>query len=364
MSTFKVTNESISHVLPHPNADRLEIIKLDGKLFQCCATKGKYKVGDSVVYFPVDSVLTPKLIDFFGIGNFLAGKNKNRLKTVRLRGETSQGFVCALMDIHDYFMKVEGYIPVEWNDITVGYDLTTLLQVVKYEPPEVPCFTGNLVRHPEGITTYDIEGTGHYPKVLDFMMPMNVYISEKLEGSNHYSVLNNDGFIVGQRKHQIKPIEGKTHDWFKTAQKYKHEEKLREIKRDLGADSVSLRSELCGPGWQKNIYGFKELMLFTFDILVDRVYLNPSDFLAICKKYEIITPPTIAYDVVLKDFLNGMTIEQASHGQSLIPHELYENLREGFVVKPMVEQNTDLFPDGGRLIIKQRDPIYLDITGF
>jgi len=67
--------------------------------------------------------------------------------------------------------------------------------------------------------------------------------------------------------------------------------------------------------------------------------------------------PTIAYDVVLRDWLAGRTIQEASNGRSLLAKD---RLREGIVIVPMVEQKIqwkDLSMK--RLMIKQRSPQYL-----
>ena len=57
MSMFKVSFEKISSVENHPNADRLDIVKVEGKDFDIITGRDSYKVGDYAVFFPVDSVL-------------------------------------------------------------------------------------------------------------------------------------------------------------------------------------------------------------------------------------------------------------------------------------------------------------------
>jgi len=67
--------------------------------------------------------------------------------------------------------------------------------------------------------------------------------------------------------------------------------------------------------------------------------------------------PIIAENVILSEVLNGKTTQEYSHGKSVLNSD---TLREGVVYKPMVEQNNDKI---GRLILKTRDPIYLEKTG-
>ena len=67
--------------------------------------------------------------------------------------------------------------------------------------------------------------------------------------------------------------------------------------------------------------------------------------------------PTLGYNVTLREWLNGRTIQEASNGKSLLAPD---RLREGIVVVPMVEQKVqwgDLSVK--RLMLKQRSPAYL-----
>lgn len=98
MSKFAVEVRIISDVIKHPNADRLTIYKVHGLGYQFISNV-KYNVGDAVVYFPIDSVMPPRLIEAFELGNMLAGKDHNRVKTVRLRKEISQGFVAGIASV-------------------------------------------------------------------------------------------------------------------------------------------------------------------------------------------------------------------------------------------------------------------------
>src|SRR5271166_1293205 len=60
-STYKVPLTTIVNITPHTGADRLEMAWVYG--FQVVVKKGQYKVGDKVVYVPVDSILPQWLED-------------------------------------------------------------------------------------------------------------------------------------------------------------------------------------------------------------------------------------------------------------------------------------------------------------
>ena len=129
------------------------------------------------------------------------------------------------------------------------------------------------------------------------------------------------------------------------------------IKLSLGARSVVVRGEVCGPGVQGNLYGLKERRVFVFDILVDDAYLDADRFLAVCADHGLTTVPVLARAADLAVWLFGRTVRQAAHGISQLASSV---LREGIVIKPMREaRHAELATMGGRLLLKQRDPVYL-----
>src|SRR5260221_603855 len=95
MSIFSVSVERIASVWEHANADRLELARLASMSYQFVIAKGSYQVCDLVVYFPIDSLLPASIISALELTGKLAGSEKNRVKTIRLRGVISQGVVAS-----------------------------------------------------------------------------------------------------------------------------------------------------------------------------------------------------------------------------------------------------------------------------
>jgi RNA ligase (TIGR02306 family) len=211
MSFFGVTIETIREVSKHPGADRLDICKLEGMDFQFIVGINSYNVGDTILYFPVDSLLPVDLMSKMGLikkdelGNemfdvndipntMLSGKQRNRIKTVKLRKEFSQGLVGNLSLINGL-------------DERTPEAITAFLGIEKYEPEPVFITGAKLVHLPPFLSMYDIEGADRFVEVAQLMMGMNVYITEKLEGMN-YSVSyvpSDDKFYVNQRNFSIIP---------------------------------------------------------------------------------------------------------------------------------------------------------------
>jgi RNA ligase (TIGR02306 family) len=345
MSMLVVAVRNISKVWTHPNADKLALAAVEGLDYQFCVPKSdNLAPGDPVVYFPIDSMLPDELSTRMGVKNYLAGKDKRRLKTVRLRDQVSQGIVA----------RPEGILGPDWRKMDCS-DLAPQLGITKYEPPEIPCHGGLLKPMPDGVGVYDLENAENFPAVVALLMPARVCVTEKLEGTNYSVTIVSDGRIfVNQRNHTIEPVEGAEHFFWKAARENGHLDVIRKIQEhNFPKQQVTLRGELVGPGIQGNMYGLKKIEAFFFDIRVDDAYMPVATWLDVCSIYGLKTAPVLASDIVLSEWLGGKTPREASDGQSILANVP----REGFVIKPMTEGRcADL---GGRLILKQRSPAYL-----
>jgi RNA ligase (TIGR02306 family) len=342
MSFFGVTREKIGEVRNHPNADRLDLAKIAGLNFQFVIGRDSYKVGDEVLYFPIDAILPLNTSKALGLDGKLAGKNKDRVKTIRLRGEISQGVVGNLSMLPD---------AKETNTELI----TEALGVTKYEPPVVPCKAGNLIQLPVGLSAYDLEGAERNMDILERLMDVPVIITEKLEGQN-FSITwsaKNKRIYVNQRNYSIEPIEGKSHDFWRVSEEknfIKHV-KLLVKERGIEESDVTFYGEFLGPGVQGNIYKLQEHNVKFFDLKINEDYIDAIEFNELVNINDRV--PTVFSGGTLRKFLDGQDIVEASHGISTLNSSTF---REGIVIKPEYEDRVDGF---GRLVIKQRDPIYL-----
>lgn len=377
MSEFKVTLEEIATIEPHPNADRLEIANLAGRHLQIIVGKDQFQPGDRAIYFPVDSLIPEHVQEKIGVTGKLSGKNKDRVKTVRLRGEVSQGLVVptgTLFELPLVFSDqrqqyIEGtVIPVK-RDI----DFAPQLGVIKYEPPVKP--EGDDAKRkplPDYLPHYDIESAQRFPNV--FGEDEYVYVDEKLEGSHMEITYHIDGGVVS-------PAEVSSRNNI-VSRAYERDENNEEIfdkpKPNKFLDTaldidmalfpivadiiaiadpepsvVSFVGELIGPDIQKNIYGLKEHQFVPYDIRVDGRYLKRKTVDAL----GINTPQVFAGK--LSDFLAGRNIVQAANGESVYGAKL----REGIVIRPEQEEYVRASGFSGRKILKVRDPVYLAETG-
>jgi RNA ligase (TIGR02306 family) len=338
-------------VNPIPGADRIEVATLQGMDFQFVIQKAQFKPGDACLYFPVDALLPVPIQETLGLVGKLAGKQRNRIKTVKLRGQISQGIVAGT-----------SLIPPEMLAKGDPAEITAHLGIEKYEPPELIAQDGKLLPLPDGLSVYDIEGADRFVEIAQQFFDRPVFITEKVEGSNFSVLAQPSGGepLVNQRSKTIVPIEGVEHTFWKIARRQKIIDFAQSLAARLGK-AVAVYGEALGPGIQSNIYGFKEHQALLFDIRVGHQWIAAAEFIAeVTAFYEkeglpVPLVPVLSRDKTLREWLNeqaGKSLKEASNGTSL----LAATAREGIVIRPMVEES---LPEFGRLIIKQRSPEYL-----
>lgn len=344
MSFFGVTVEEIKQVGPIPGADRIEVASLSGLDYSFVILKGQFKPGDKVLYFPVDSLVPIDVSRKMGLEGKLSGKNKDRIKTVKLRGQISQGIVTNLSLVPEHVV-VQG-----------PQAITDCLGVKKYDPPEVPCHNAVLRGLPDGVPVYDIESADRYVEIAARLMDQEVMVSEKVEGSNFSVLVTSSGVMVNQHNYTIIPKEGAEHTFWKVAQEQGIIDFAKSVSSANGGKDVVVYGEMLGPGIQKNIYKLVKHKVLLFDVMVNRQWFDPEKFIFAIQGFfgDLTSAVPILGDVgePLSMWLGGKTIKEASNGMSV----LADVLREGIVIKPMKEQ---MDPTLGRLFLKQRSPEYL-----
>ena len=347
MAFFGVTLETIDKVWKHPDADRLDLAKVVGMDFQFVVGKDSYHSGDKVLYFPIDSLLPPFVVEALGLVGRLAGKKHDRVKTVRLRGEISQGLVC----------RPETVLGEAWQHFDLSpWALTTRLGVTKYDPPPEYTPAGILLPLPDGVGVYDIEGADRYTDVVEVLMDLLVQVTEKLEGTNFSAVREPDGEVYYcQRTDRIQELEeGKPNLYCETARKQEVPQLLGELTTHYPGQRLVLRGELIGWKVQGNIYKLKGNEIRFFDLKVGHAYVGATEFCERIPAEQRV--PVLVHGGTLREWLAGRTIQEASNGRSLLRKE---TRREGIVVKPLMERTALFEGRPHRCIIKQRSPEYL-----
>ncbi len=332
MSNLIISVATIEKLTPHNNADSLELAQILG--WQLVVRKGEYKIGDKIVYFPIDTVLPQELSDRFGVTNYLS---KGSIRCAKLRGEPSFGLA----------VKPEND---EWQ---VGQNVAeyyAALGVKKYKPPVRVTAGDAELEHPLFMTYTEIENMRNFPNI--FKYGEMVILTEKIHGSNSRVGIIEGEFMAGSKGvHRKRPQDDKFETnlyWYPLSLS-----SVRSFLENLATKhkQVILFGEIYGSKIQSLDYGHKGTMGYrAFDILIDGHYLDWPDFAALCAQYSIDTVPVVASLPFHLD-----TIKKYSEGNTLLL-ENNAHIREGVVIKPLQER-TD--PRLGRAILKYVGDQYL-----
>lgn len=318
-----VSIRRVSEIIPIPDADFIERIKVDG--WKLVSGKGNFKVGDPCVYFEIDSFLPVEpRFEFLRPGFFYEKSYVGtgfRIRTIKLRGQVSQGLALPLSD----FPEVQG--------LPEGTDVTELLKVTKWElaPPISADAKGNF---PSFFPTTDQE---RIQNCYDSFNEGSYEVSIKLDGSSCSFYYNNGETGVCSRNLELKPeVKSSFTNAFN---------KIKEVFSEYCVDTNSnlvIQGELMGPGIQGNREQLKETEFFAFDIFdIDKQkYLPPHQRRYILKKLDIKSVPILFEDLSITrkthslDFLLEMA-EGTSYNKDVT--------REGLVFKHTTGQT--LFDD-------------------
>lgn len=142
------TIRTIAKIEPIEGADKIVKATVDG--WELVTQKDNYKVGDLCLYFEIDAFLPVREeFEFLRKGCFKSTTNLGdgfRIKTIKLRGQVSQGLSLPLSDFFErkdgrfYYMKDVLLEPSMMPDkeavwLEEGTDVTEYLKVQKYEKP-------------------------------------------------------------------------------------------------------------------------------------------------------------------------------------------------------------------------------------
>lgn len=357
MSFFAVTKQKIKEIVPIEGADFIQKSSLEGLDFQFVVPKGKYSVGDEVLYFPLDAIIPDNILIELGLLGKLSRKGKNVVKTKAFKGMMSQGLIGPLSLLKDRV-----------NDNLTPEEITSILGVIKYEPEEKIISKGvrafSLPSYYGG--KYDIESAQGNKEAVAYLLDKKVVITEKVEGQNlsvsFDCTLNKIRVCSRSLDIAIDNDEGKNNPFWLNTFREELDKFVIHLSTMFPNKNIILFGEQVGPSISGNIYNLTKFGVKLFDLKIGGVFIDYDDFINFLNNFykseervKNISVPVLAKDITLEEFLNGKTIVEAAHGQSL----LYPTLREGIVIKPKNEQYLSGL---GRLILKVRDPIYLGKT--
>jgi len=238
--------EVLKEVRPHPGADRLDLVTVLG--FQCITRRGEFSTNELAVFVQPDTILprTPW-------SEFLVDPDKPdkpiRLRTVKLRGEFSQGLLLPL-----------SVLPESVRSWQVGADVGGILGVTKFEK-EVPAqLMGEMLgKFPEYLAPITDEDNGlANPDLVRVTLAAPIVITQKLDGSS-CTIICENGDITHVCSRRIDLKENAANSFWQAAIR------MRPSLKESRFTGV-IQGELMGPGIQGNQLGLLEPALYLFQV--------------------------------------------------------------------------------------------------
>ena len=319
--------QKIKALEPIPTADAIEKATVLG--WQLVVKKGEFQVEDWCVFCEIDS-LFPDKPEF----EFLRPRGM-RIRTIRLRGQISQG-ICFPLSV----------LP-ENTGVEEGKDVTDLLEITKYEAP-IPASLAGIAKgaFPVFIPKTDETRVQVLQEILDKYKNERCCITEKLDGSSVTYFVNEGIFGVCSRNLEL--LETSENILWKVARTLQIEEKLSAMHQN-----IAIQGELIGEGIQGNLYGLKGQSVRFFNVFdIDKyAFLDFVPFLETINALGLQAVPVLENDYVLSNDIEELI--EKSKAKSVLNPAVW---REGIVIRPLTEkQEAGL----GRVSFKAINPEFL-----
>lgn len=350
----------VKEILPIEGADAIEVAVVDG--WKVVTKKGEYKPGDFCVYCEIDSFLPIREeFEFLRKSSFkrMGDQEGFRLKTIRLRGQVSQGLLLPLTVLEGedemklgYSQQPHGmqYQVGPYDDALVieeGVDVSSYLGIVKYEPP-IPAELAGKVKglFPSFIRKTDEERVQNLARNYEewkLTSAHQFYVAEKLDGSSATYYFKDGVFGVCSRNLELaepEPFVPGTVMCADGIERPKQENTFWKVAHEmdlatkLGAVgyNVCLQGELIGEGIQGNPYKIKghTVKFFNAFNIDTQEYLGLRDLVALTTLLGLDTVPILEVPFMLPETVDDMLTY--AEGKSALNQNTE---REGVVVRSM-----------------------------
>ena len=317
----------IDKIKEHTNADTLELAIIGG--WQVVVRKGEFKENDLVVFFEIDSWVPVSIAPFLAKDkpkfysidpSIIPPVEGEKLKTVKLRGELSQGLILPVSILNGVFNEDD--------------DVTEVLGIQKWEAPIHASLRGTVKgSFPSFVKKTDQERVQNLKKEVFVNNKDTKYeVSIKIDGSSmtvgYNSTIDSPVFVCS-RNMNLK-LDNSNNSFIQIAMFLDLPNKLTQLQRN-----IAIQGELYGEGIQGNpekIRGHKFLVFDIWDI-DNQKYLSPKERQEIINQLGLESVPILHENVTLAD-LNIHSMEDIllfANGPSKNP----DVNREGVVFKSM-----------------------------
>lgn len=319
------TIRRVKELKPIAGADKIELAIIDG--WQVVVKKGEHEVNDLVLYLEIDSWVATHLAPFLSKGEkqpkVFEGVEGNRLRSIRLRGELSQGLVLpAVVAYNEIGNPLRVFKEEE--------DLTEALNIKKWERPLNPQLAGQARGYfPPFIRKTNQERIQNlFHKLTDVQRSHLYEITLKLDGSS-CTFYHKDGEVgVCSRNLELKIDDSNEGNAFvKKFRQLGLEEKLKAL-----GTNIAIQGELYGSGINGNWEGISDIRFAVFDIfdIDNQTYYSASARQTVVSGLGLDSVPVISYNTLLPFESVGDFLHYADRPS------LYNSVAEGVVFKSQV----------------------------
>ena len=346
----------ITQILPHPNADRLEIARFELRgsgesAYEVVIQKGTYTVGALAAYFSTDCVLplSHPSFAFLKARPDGAGKDFFRLRAARLRGVFSQGLLVPAPDTHEFGDRVDETFGVTYH---------------RDPEPETKGGPTPSTRKPRSqpMPIYGVESLKKAPRL--FNEGELVVVTEKIHGTNFrfgwvrrkvFGIPLGWKFVVGSHRVMKDGGAGGFYNedvWVRAARDYRLAEKTKAYKgyafygelygyTQSGQKIQDLtygRAPDAGPG----------LAIFDIKRISGDEWLNYTDRTGLCGVLNLPQVP------VLRDAVPYQTdLLELAEGKTTLDPRKTAHVREGIVIESLVTRKKAKYVGEGYLTRKE-----------
>ena len=325
------TIRKIKEINPIEGADAIELAVVDGWQVVVAKNVG-HQVGDLVVYCEIDSFLPiePEF-EFLRKSSYkkMGDQEGFRLKTIKLRGQISQGLILpySVIPIAQFATAA---------DLPEGMDVSEMLGIVKYEPP-IPAQLAGRVKgsFPSFLRKTDEERIQNLEKEYTewtLSSKHQFYATEKLDGSSFTCYIKNGEFGVCSRNMDLLETEDNT--FWAVARKLDLENKLRSFGKN-----ICFQGEMVGSGIQGNHYNMKDQTVFFYNIFLidEREYVGYDEFRNMLFDLDLACVPVLSYPFNFPAdseaaFPTVSALLRSAEGKSVLNDKVE---REGLVIRSM-----------------------------
>jgi len=271
------TVRSVTELKPIEGADLIELAVVDG--WECVVKKGDFTRGQTCIYFEIDSFLPVRPeFEFLRKSCFKTVEGLGdgfRVKTIRLRGQISQGLAVPLSvfpEIMQEFHKTRIY-----NPENPDFDVTEMLGVQLYEKP----ISVNLAGQVKGNFPWFIPKSNQnriqniWRRERDILVTKEFEVTTKLDGSSCTIYLKDGEIGVCSRNMDLKVNdENKDNTFIRAAHDCGYVHALMTLNKN-----IAIQGELMGPRIEGNKENLTKHSIFIFDVydIDEQRYFTPAE---------------------------------------------------------------------------------------